>query len=133
MTLVCLRLVFDALIFLARVLVGGSRGSPLFGPDARPLVFPADVDRFAAPLGTFAAGPNRLAVDLDEHWIGMRTGENPHREPARLRGPVLERQFLNAAVGTDRLGLNDAAVDNQFHRHLTRVANPRAFDVPVGL
>src|SRR5690349_6846679 len=92
-------------------------------PRAPLLPLPAGVNRVQAPLGTALAGAERLAVDFDEHGIGVRAGENANRHPARNLGLIAELQLANLAVSVDLAGFDRLAVDDQLDRYAARVSD----------
>src|SRR5262249_7106807 len=122
----------DALVGIAGDVVGLPGGFLLGGPYGLLLLRPALVHRLDAPLGRLLRRPDRLAVDDDEHRVGVRRREDPQRDPARLLDRDVERDALDVAVRGD-LGLGDGpAVDDHLDRDLAAVPDPGALEVPVG-
>ena len=93
--LLLVRLGQDLAIGCAGDFVGVGGLLLLLGADLRLLLGPADVDRFEAPLGAAAAGADRLVVDLHEHRVGVRAGEDADGHPARLLGRVVEGDVVD--------------------------------------
>ena len=94
---------------------------------------PAAIHARQAPLDARARRADRLAVDEHEHRIGVRRRQDAQRDPAAALDRHVERDIADRPVRDDRAARRRIAVHHHFHRHLARVADARAFEVPIRL
>ncbi len=93
-------------VILAGLLIGGFGGGAFGGADGFLLGLPADVDGFAAPLGTLRDA-DRLIADLDPDRVRMHARQDADSHPGRLGDVDFGGEGLGLPVGFDLLASDE--------------------------